>query len=192
VPGATRKECRFPWFFIPDKQPLHAGDTHVIRFVMMLSAIALVSLESATARAETPEEWVALGARVHGGFGSFIPVGIRIGLDALQRLGAKPREVSVIYYDSDRAPCACIADGVAIATVATVGQRTLRIAADKAPPSMMAVVVVRHKQTGETIKYSVADSWFSKLTDWNKTLDTRGRYEEVMKADGLFDVSLAK
>ena len=40
------------------------------------------------ARAETPEEWITLGARVHGGFGSFIPVGIRIGLDALQRLDA--------------------------------------------------------------------------------------------------------
>ena len=32
--------------------------------------------------AETPQEWITLGARVHGGFGSFIPVGIRIGLDA--------------------------------------------------------------------------------------------------------------
>jgi formylmethanofuran dehydrogenase subunit E len=160
---------------------------------MMLSAtIALMSLESATARAETPEEWIALGARVHGGFGSFIPVGVRIGLDALQRLGAKPREVTVLYYDSDKAPCACIADGVAISTVATVGQRTLQIAADKAPPGMMAVVIVRHKQTSETIKYSVADSWLAKLADWNKTLDTRGRYDEVMKADGLFEVSLAR
>jgi hypothetical protein len=39
------------------------------------------------ARAETPQEWVALGARVHGAFGSFLPV----GLDALQRLNAEPR-----------------------------------------------------------------------------------------------------
>jgi hypothetical protein len=38
--------------------------------------------------AETPDEWVALGARVHGGFGGFIPLGIRIGLDALDRLHA--------------------------------------------------------------------------------------------------------
>jgi hypothetical protein len=69
---------------------------------------------------------------VHGGFGSFIPVGIRIGLDALQRLNAKPRDVTVTYYDSDKAPCACIADGIAIARVASAGQRTLRIAAEKA------------------------------------------------------------
>jgi hypothetical protein len=40
------------------------------------------------------------------------------------RLNAKPREVTVVYCDSDKAPCACFADGVAIAAVASVGQRT--------------------------------------------------------------------
>ncbi len=78
-----------------------------------------------SARAETPDEWVALGARVHGGFGAFIPLGIKIGLDAVKRLNAKPRELSVLYYDRDASPCACFADGVAIATYASVGQRTL-------------------------------------------------------------------
>jgi hypothetical protein len=34
----------------------------------------------AEAGAEAPEEWVRLGTRVHGAFGSFIPVGIRIGM----------------------------------------------------------------------------------------------------------------
>ena len=48
-------------------------------------------------RAETPEEWIKLGARVHGGFGAFIPAGIRIGEDALKRLNAKPRELAVTY-----------------------------------------------------------------------------------------------
>ena len=105
--------------------------------------IALVSVVITTnARAETPDEWITLGARVHGGFGSFIPVGIRIGLDSLQRLKAKPREVTIVYYDSDKAPCACVADGIAIATVASAGQRTLQIAAEKAPAGRMAVASV--------------------------------------------------
>src|SRR5262245_25084435 len=93
--------------------------------VAVLALMAVGGAAATSVRAETPEEWVRLGARVHGGFGRFIPVGIRLGLDALQRLGAKPREVTVTYYDSDKAPCACVADGVAIAAVATVGQRTL-------------------------------------------------------------------
>jgi formylmethanofuran dehydrogenase subunit E len=76
---------------------------------------------SAAARSESPEEWIALGARVHGAFGAFIPLGIKIGLDAVSRLNAKLRELSVLYYDSDTSPCACFADGIAIATYASVG-----------------------------------------------------------------------
>jgi formylmethanofuran dehydrogenase subunit E len=119
-------------------------------------------------------------------------VGIQIGLDALQRLNAKPRDVTVVYYDSDKAPCACIADGVSIATVASAGQRTLQIASEKAPAGAMAVIIIRHKQSGEAIKYTVADSWLLKLAEWNRTLDPRGRYEAVIKAEGLFDVTPIK
>ncbi len=141
-----------------------------------------------SARAETPEQWVTLGARVHGAFGAFLPVGIRIGLDALERLDAKPREVTVIYFDSDKAPCACVADGVALATVATVGQRTLKISPQKAPAGAMAVVIVRSKATHRAVKYTVADGWIGRLVDINRMFDPMGRYNEVMKADGLFEV----
>jgi len=77
---------------------------------------------------------------------------------------------------------------VAIATIASVGQRTLQIAAEKAPAGMMAVITIRHKQTGKSIKYSVAERWLPQLAEWNRTLDTRGRYEQVMKAEDLYDV----
>ncbi len=137
---------------------------------------------------ETPEEWIKLGARVHGGFGSFIPVGIRIGLDALDRLKAKPREVTVIYYDSSKAPCACIADGVSIATVATAGQRTLVMSPEKAPAGAIAMIIIRSKKTQEALKYTVSESWLPKLAEINKRFDPDGRYEQVMKAEGLFDV----
>jgi formylmethanofuran dehydrogenase subunit E len=141
------------------------------------------------AHSETPDEWIALGTRVHGGFGSYIPVGIRIGLDALQRLNVKPPEVTVTYYDSELAPCACIADGVGLATVASVGQRSLRIAEEKAPDGALAVIIVRSKTTREAIRYIVTANWLPKLAEWNRTLDPRGRYDEVMKADQLFEVS---
>ena len=116
---------------------------------------ALLVFQTLNASAETPEEWITLGARVHGAFGAFIPVGIRIGLDAVRRLKAKPREVAVLYYDSDKSPCACFADGIAIATYASVGQRSLLIAPEKAPEGAIAVAVIRPRNGGAGFKYTI-------------------------------------
>src|SRR3984893_12226569 len=159
-----------------------------IALICMVATVFLIQ----SAQTETQEEWIKLGERVHGGFGAFIPVGIRIGLDALQRLRAEPRQVAVVYFDSDRAPCACVADGVAIATIASVGQRTLQIAPEKAPPGVMAEIIVRHKQSCAAVKYTISDTWVPKLIDMNKYLDARGRYDAVMNANGLFEVSVER
>jgi formylmethanofuran dehydrogenase subunit E len=149
---------------------------------------AFIVLLASPALAETPEEWIALGARVHGAFGSFIPLGIRIGLDASERLKTQPRELSVTYYDSDKSPCACFADGIAIATYASVGQRSLTIAPEKAPDGALAVVVIRPRKGGSGFKYTIPASDLAKLGPMNKNLDPRGRWDAVMKEDGLFKV----
>src|ERR1700726_492398 len=121
--------------------------------------LALALLLPATAHAETKDEWIALGARIHGAFGPFIPVGIRIGLDAADRLKADPRGLSVTYYNGEKPPCPCVADGVMIATQASPGQGTLQMASEKAPPGIMAAIVIRNRKTGEGLKYSIADNW---------------------------------
>lgn len=155
---------------------------------MLVAALLLLPM---AARAEAPDEWVTLGARVHGGFGAFIPLGIRIGLDAAKRLDAKPRELSVLYYDSDASPCACFADGIALVTYASVGQRTVTIAPEKAPPGAAAVIIIRPRQGGAGFKYTIPLAALPKLGAMNKTLDPRGRYDAVMATDGLFNVEPA-
>jgi formylmethanofuran dehydrogenase subunit E len=147
-----------------------------------------VCLTSSPCRSETPEEWIALGARVHGAFGAFIPLGIKIGLDAVERLKAQPRELTVTYYDSDKSPCACFADGIAIATYASVGQRTLTIVSEKAPDGALAVVIIRPRKGGPGFKYTVPVADLAKLGAMNAKLDPRGRWDAVMKEDGLFEV----
>ena len=153
--------------------------------IVIATFLMLLSL---SAKAETPEEWIALGARVHGAFGAFIPLGIKIGLDATKRLNAKPRELAVLYYDSDTSPCACFADGIAIATLASVGQRTLTIAPEKAPPGSAAVIVIRPRLGGAGFKYTIPMTALATLGPINKNLDPPGRYDAVMAADGLFQV----
>lgn len=137
------------------------------------------------ARAETPEEWVALGTRVHGFFGGFIPAGIRIGLDAMERLHAHPRELSILYYEGEKAPCPCIVDGVMLAVGASPGQGTVQIAADKAPAGVLALIVVTVRKTGDAIRYTVRDEWLPKMLAWNKDEPLK-RYQEAMAAEDLY------
>jgi formylmethanofuran dehydrogenase subunit E len=140
---------------------------------------------AAPAACETREQWIELGARVHGAFGAFIPVGIRIGLDARERLKADPRGLTVVYFSGEKPPCPCVADGVMIATGASPGQGTLQISSEKAPPGFMAVIMIRNRKTGEGIRYSIADAWLPKILGWNKS-DPAARYDSAMSAEGLF------
>jgi len=156
----------------------------------VMLALALLA-SGAVARAETPDEWIALGTRVHGFFGGFIPAGIRIGLDALDRLNAKPRELSVLYYQGAKAPCPCIVDGVMLAVGASPGQGTVKIAEEKAPAGDLAAIVVTVRQTGQSVRYVVADAWLPKMLAWNKD-DPPKRYQEAMNAQGLFTVEAPK
>ncbi|HZT52010.1 MAG TPA: formylmethanofuran dehydrogenase subunit E family protein [Stellaceae bacterium] len=144
-------------------------------------------LVACAARAESPEEWIALGTRVHGFFGGFIPAGIRIGLDAMKRLDAKPRELSVVYYQGETAPCPCIVDGVMLAVGASPGQGTVQIAAEKAPAGALAVIVLTHRKTGASVRYTVANEWLPRMLAWNREQPLK-RYEEAMAAQGLYTV----
>jgi formylmethanofuran dehydrogenase subunit E len=132
---------------------------------------------------QTPQEWVALGERVHGGFGTHIALGIRIGLDALDVLGAKRRELDVTFYEGTNSPCPCIADGILIAASASPGQGTLRIAGEKAPDGLLALVVIRHRNDGRILRYEVPDAIRDDLAAWNREKDPLGRYQAVIAAD---------
>jgi formylmethanofuran dehydrogenase subunit E len=153
--------------------------------LLAVAAILLVSAGLCPAHSETKEQWIELGARVHGAFGAFIPVGIRIGLDAKEKLKADGRGLSVTFYNGEKPPCPCIVDGVMIATQASPGQGTLQISPEKAPPGMMAVVIIRNRKTGEGLKYSISDEWLPKILGWNK-LEPAGRFDAAMAAEGLF------
>lgn len=152
---------------------------NALRLLLAALGAALLCQSPAVAQS-TPEEWVRLGERVHGGFGTFIALGIRIGQDAVRQLGAQPRELDVTYYDGVATPCPCVADGIMIATYASPGQGTLRVAAEKAPPELMGAAVIRSRRTGEAVRYTIPDALRPKLAEWNKAHDPLGRYRVVM------------
>lgn len=163
------------------RPPRRSGDgTRIAPRVRAALAVILLAAGAHARAQSSPDEWVALGARVHGGFGTYIALGIRIGEDAVRVLGAQPRELDVTLFDGAATPCPCVIDGVMIATHASPGQGTLRVAAEKAPPEAMGVVVIRHRKTGEALRYTIPDALRPKLAEWNKANDPVGRYRVVM------------
>jgi hypothetical protein len=160
---------------------------------LRIALFCLLVTSAFSARAETPEEWVRLGARVHGGFGSFIPVGIRIGEDAMKRLSAKPRELAITYYSGEGVPCPCSVDGVMLAVSASPGQGSVHVATEKSPPGTFAVVVIRPRKGGDGLKYTVPVSHMARLGEINRTIqDPLARYNAVMGIADLFTVEPAK
>jgi formylmethanofuran dehydrogenase subunit E len=151
----------------------------------LIAAALLLLFALAPARSETREQWIEWGTRIHGAFGAFIPVGIRIGLDARERLKAATRDLSVTYYNGDKPPCPCVADGIMIATQASPGQGTLQMASEKAPQGSMATIVIRNRKSGESLKYTISDEWLPTILGWNK-LDAAGRFDAAMAAEHLF------
>ena len=160
------------------------------------AALAVVGFSSFTAlaRAETPDEWITLARRVHGGFGTYLPLGIRIGLHAKRELKAKPRELDVTYFDGPDAPCACVADGVMLATGATPGQNSLRIAPTKSSKNTFGIAVIKNKRTGRALRYTIPLATRASLDKWNKQEKERGRYDRVMAApqSEMFEVQAVK
>jgi formylmethanofuran dehydrogenase subunit E len=159
--------------------------------VRTIVAIIAALLAVSSARAQTKEQWVELGTRIHGGFGVLMPIGIRIGLDAKERLKPDPRARSVTFYSGERAPCPCIADGIMIATGASPGQTTLQIASEPAPAGLFAQVIIRNRKTGEALRYTISNTWADHIVAWNKSLDSAGRFDAAMTAPGLFEVAPA-
>jgi formylmethanofuran dehydrogenase subunit E len=159
--------------------------------VWLLATLAVILLIPASGHAETKQEWITLGTRIHGAFGPFIPVGIRVGLDPVDKLKADPRGLTVIYYNGVKPPCPCVADGVMLATQASPGQGTLQISSDKAPDGAMAVIIIKNRKNGEALKYTIADEWLPKILGWIKS-DSSTRYDSAMSAEGLFQVEPVK
>jgi len=88
---------------------------------------------------------------------------------------------------SDKAPCACVADGVAMPR-SPARQRTLEIATEKLLPVQWPSSSSATSKPVRAAKYSVADSWLASGR-LNRTLDYPRPIRAVMKAEHLFDVT---
>lgn len=117
---------------------------------------------------EAAEDWVGLGAKLHGGFGSYIALGVHIGLDAREQLGAAPRTLEVTFVNGADAPCPCMADGLQLSTGATPGRGLLRVDSTSTPAGTFGIVTVTARESGRTLRYTIPATARALLDGWNK------------------------
>ena len=123
---------------------------------------------------------ITWGEVVHGGFGTHIALGIRIGKDALHRLNAKRRDVEVTVTEGAHSPCACLADGITLVTAASAGQRSLTIAPKASDDSFMTLIEIRKKRTGHVLNYRIPASAIAPLGNMNIGKSPQERFDLVM------------
>jgi hypothetical protein len=165
-------------------------------FLSLLGTVLLCGglyIKPLPAQAETPQEWVALGQRVHGAFGSYVALGIRIGLDALRRLHARRTEVEVTYQSGPKAPCPCVADGIMLATIATPGRGTLHVLSARADQPVFGIATITDIRTAQMLRYVIPASAQAFLDRCNQYSPLK-RYWAVMKANpsSLYQVMLLR
>jgi hypothetical protein len=76
-----------------------------------------------------------------------------------------------------------------IATGTSPGQGSLKVADEKAPAGAYAVAVVRNRNTGRELRYTVPQEHAPKIVTWNRSLDPAARYDVAMNTPDLFQVS---
>ena len=140
--------------------------------------------------AQSDAQWTEWGSRVHGGFGSLIAYGVVIGQDALQRLHAQRRELSVHYVDGPQTPCACVLDGVSVAVSASLGQRTLVLDEQRAEPGVLARIRFTRRDNGAALEYVLPQAMLARMATINQEVPTARRLAAVRRlpAHDLFQV----
>jgi hypothetical protein len=59
------------------------------------------------------------------------------------------------------------------------------MATERAPPGIMAAIIIRNRETGDGLKYRIGDNWLPIILGCNK-LDPAARFDAAMAAEHLF------
>jgi hypothetical protein len=137
---------------------------------------------------DDPESLLAAVARVHGRAGPFAVAGYRIGIHALDALGAQrgDRSLVVTHHTPEEVRYSCIADGVQAATGVSLGQLTLTL--EDAPPDDVHTEVRRRDGRGGR-SYRLAPALEARMAKVPpEGLVAAGRLVAELPEDQVFEV----
>ena len=141
----------------------------------------------APAPAAAEDARLAEVARVNGGAGPWAVAGYRMGEHALHVLGLERGsfDLEVVHHTPDRVQYACIADGAAAATGASVGKLNLTLAPATAEETR---TVYRRRSDGQTITLRLTRAFVARFADVPRPrLAEAGREVIALPDDAIFE-----
>ena len=162
----------------------------------VLAALVLIAVSGCAGAQHAPSadsEALSRVAAVHGGAGPWVVAGYRMGVYALQKLGlsAGSFALEVVHYSPAQVQYACVADGAAAATGASLGKLNLA-RVDTASPDGTSTTF-RHRSTGQTVTLKPAASFTKRyLNVPRERLAEAGREVLTLPAAEVFEVVMAQ
>ncbi|SEK25421.1 Formylmethanofuran dehydrogenase subunit E [Stigmatella aurantiaca] len=131
----------------------------------LLPALVLLSALGCAGSPHAPAlrpEALSRVAAVHGGAGPWAVAGYRMGQYALQHLGlpAGSFDLEVLHHSPPQVQFACIADGAAAATGASLGKLNLSLAEVARPDG--TATAFRNRATGQSVTLKPAARFFER------------------------------
>lgn len=108
------------------------------------------------------EEWRAgvITNELHGHLGIYAIIGVKMGIFALEKLGAEAGDVNIVSYAGTEPPVSCMNDGLQVSTSATLGHGLI-----KSEPTDNPVAEAIFKAGDNHIAIRVNDKTSKMITD---------------------------
>ncbi len=131
------------------------------------------------------ERLVSMGTELHGHYGAFMVVGIRMGLLALEKLESKGQfDLRAVSEAGNRTPLSCLNDGIQIATGCTLGKGNITVL-DKDTPA-----VTFETKSGRGVRIELVPEVRQKIFSWFREEDGEKTADRILKMSNeeLFDL----
>jgi len=144
------------------------------------------------------EEWRAgvLTNELHGHLGIYAIIGVKMGIFALEKLGAESGDISIISYAGIEPPISCMNDGLQVSTSATLGHGLIESEPTDKPQAEVIfkagekrINVRINEQTSKMITDEIAGAvsrWGHSPDYWNYVRKLAIRYWHELDRNNIF------
>jgi pyrimidine-specific ribonucleoside hydrolase len=160
----------------------------------------LKSIVSKTIERHGINEWKAgvLANELHGHLGIYAIVGVKMGIFALESLGAEAGDISITSHAGTVPPISCMNDGLQVSTGATLGHGLIKYEATDTPlpeaiftSNKQSIRIRLNHNTSEMITREIAEAinrWGHNAEYWQYVRKLAIDYWYELDRNNIFDI----